>query len=244
MKVVVLVLLILGVASCSQSSSQTQTVAQFRSTISSTSPLPTVVEPGLAYSEPCKPPCWQGLVPGQSTRQEAILAVEQVKASGWAKHTVVDAGIAVFPLLSSPSYSILLTFDSDVLAAIEGDVGFDYPVSTLVERFGSPERVYTFGMDHKHKLCSSCGEGQSFKNTTAVLLYSSQGLWFFVDGYIEEFGCVCPQMQVSAFYYFAPCSVQEVMSLYNEFQARLSSQPLDEMTEGDLVEWHGFGGGY
>lgn len=53
-------------------------------------PILTVVEPGLAYGQPCKPPCWRGLVPGQSTREDAEQAIQQLQASGWASY--VDGG--------------------------------------------------------------------------------------------------------------------------------------------------------
>jgi hypothetical protein len=49
-------------------------------------PAPTIVDPGLAYGVPCKPPCWYRLTPGTSTRQEASQAVEQLLASGQAVH--------------------------------------------------------------------------------------------------------------------------------------------------------------
>ena len=42
-------------------------------------PVPTVVELGSAYGIPCKPPCWQGLIPGESTSQEVERGMERMR---------------------------------------------------------------------------------------------------------------------------------------------------------------------
>jgi len=215
-------------------------------------PLPTVVEPGLAYGEPCKPPCWWGLIPGQATRQEAAQVVEQVRASGWAHH--ISGKYVVYPLPSTSTYSIMLSFDNDVLQGVEGLIGFDYSVAELIEQFGTPEGLFFW-----HELddpsaskgsCSTCEGWQPPPEPELVvfaadLLYPGQGLWFTVVIPANGLGCICPEMKVEHFLYFPPTSMQEALKQDYEKRAMLSPrQPVVEVTEANLIEWHGFGPGY
>ena len=203
-------------------------------------PAPTVVEPGLAYGIPCKPPCWQWLIPGISTRQEAAQVMEQLRASGQASD--INEGstwFIVYPLPSSGRGAVFGHFEDNILQRISGSVEFYYPVGTLVEQFGGPEGIY---LGSSATVCSSCEEWEPPEPPTAPvmsvptqLLYPNQGLWFLMLVPLSGLGCICPEMKVTSFRYYAPTSMQEALAEFAEF---------DEVTEEDLVEWHGFGGGY
>ena len=197
-------------------------------------PAPTVVESGLAYGIPCKPPCWQGLTPDISTRQESAQVMEHLRASGQASD--INEGstwFIVYPLPSSGRGAVFGHFEDNILQRISGSVEFYYPVGTLVEQFGGPEGI---DLGSSATVCSSCEEWEP--PTTPVmsvpvrLLYPNQGLWFLMLVPLSGLGCICPEMKVTSFRYYAPTSMQEALA---EF---------DEVTEEDLVEWHGFGGGY
>ncbi len=213
-------------------------------------PRPTVVDPGLAYGTPCEPPCWWGMVPGQSTHEDADQAKEQIRDSGWG-HCIggSDLGFGVMP---SPwpcdqAPDILVTCDDDVIDAIRGPIGFYYPVGTLVEKFGSPERLYHEAPGAT--ICSSCEEGKRLEPPSEIvpsssvgLFYPSQGLLFWMLVPDLESGCICPEMKVTAFCYYAPISMQQALT--DDCLLKLCSSPRREITENDLIEWHGFGGGY
>ena len=210
-------------------------------------PVPTVVEPGLAYGEPCKPPCWQGMLPGKTTKQEAAQAIEQIRSSGWASYVEEGPkGYYIQPLPTTPSGSVSIGLESDVINKISGQVTFYYPTGTMVKQFGEPEALYTIqgGVTE-----DSCARWKPPDPPTApvmsepiYVLYPNQGLAFLALAPLDGSGLICPEMKVTAFCYYAPLSMQE--ALKDDYLATLcgivpkSSEPVDP------VKWHGFGSGY
>ncbi len=207
---------------------------------STNTPIPTVVEPGLAYGIPCKPPCWQELTPGESTGQEAEEAMVRLRASGWADSITGDSlwGYQIYPSPFTIHGSIYVNVNNDdTVVEIGGTTLFYYPVRTLIEQFGGPEGLYIVSKGSTG--CSSC-EGweppeppdMPVMSVPAHLLYPRQGLRFSILIPLSGLGCICPEMKVVGFRYYAPTSMREALA---EF---------DQVTEEDLVEWHGFEGGY
>jgi len=212
-------------------------------------PIPTVVEPGLAHGIPCKPPCWQGLIPGESTAQEAEKAMEQLRVSGWADSIDGDVswGYHIYPSPFTTHGSIHVNMNDGIVAKINGSILFYYPVGTLIEQFGGPEGLYL--VSKGGTVCSSCEEWKPPEPPTAPvmsspvhLLYPNQGLWFLTLVPLSGLGCICPEMKVVSFCYYAPISMQEALD--NNYLANLCTDVLTGITEEDLAEWHGFGGGY
>ncbi len=202
-------------------------------------PIPTVVEPGLAYGIPCKPPCWQELTPGKSTVEEAMQVMEQLRDSERVYHIQDNLPwqYDVYPLPATSAGVIHVTIEDGTVTRIVGTLLFYYPVGTLIEQFGSPEELYL--ITKGGTACSSCDEWEPTEPTDmpvmsvpARLLYPSQGLGFSILIPLSGLGCICPEMKVVGFRYYAPTSMREAIA---EF---------DRVTEEDLVEWHGFEGGY
>lgn len=209
-------------------------------------PIPTVVEPGLARGYPCKPPCWRGLWPGQSTGQEVEQAMEQLRLDGWAKQIVGNSleGYDIWPLsTSTPVGWISVVIDNNTVKTIKGDILFDYHLSKVVEQFGVPERVW---LPLKSLQCTTCDNVEfstdSVWNTRAYLLYPEQGLLFVMQVAPEGKGCMCPDMRILSFCYYNPLRMAEALD--NNHLASLCTEGLSGVTEENLVEWHGFGGGY
>lgn len=212
-------------------------------------PEPTLVESGLAYGIPCKPPCWHGLVPGRSTYEEATQVLEQLRASGQVDS--VEEGPTWFIVYPVPGTkgAIYGHFRDNLLQRINGRVEFYYPVGTLVEQFGAPERVYLIGKGST--ICRSCEEWRPpeppdapVEGSGAILFYPNQGLRFSMMIPVSGMGCVCPEMPVVAFWYFPPCSMREALDDYNRHLTEAYPGAGLRVTDEDLVEWHGFGGGY
>lgn len=207
-------------------------------------PIPTVVEPGLAYGTPCKPPCWRGMVPGQTTRQEAARIIEQLRASGWADRVSEGpGGYSIDPLLSTPEGSILVSFEHDILIVVNGSIIFSYTVGTMVEQFGEPERL---NAKLDGKLRGSCNEWVPPEAPTmsysVLILYPEKGLAFLLLVPANGVGLICPEMRITAFCYYAPLSMLE--ALRDNQLASLCSLVPENLTQQDLKKWHGFGGGY
>jgi hypothetical protein len=214
-------------------------------------PIPTVIEPGLAYGIPCKPPCWRGLIPGQSTRQEAAQVIEQLQTEGWTDHIVdgssVFGGYSISPSPFISHGTIHVTIEDDIVTKIRSTtLLFYYPVGSIVEQFGAPEGLYP--LDKGSTICSSCEEWEPpeppdapVESSPVHLLYPNQGLWFLALVPVSGLGCICPEMPVATFCYYSPRSMREALS--DEYLTTLFVA-LEGATEEDLVEWHGFGGGY
>lgn len=209
-------------------------------------PVPTVVDPGLAYGIPCKPPCWQGLTPGESTSQEVERVMGQLRDSEWVDHVQDNRPwqyeVHLSPFTIYGATHVTMDVDTGMVTRIYGPTLFYHPVGTLVEQFGGPEWLWTY----QSEWCSSCEEWEPPDEPTmslsAHLLYPSQGLWFLVRVPESGVGCICPEMEVAAFCYYAPITLQEALT--DDYLAGLCSSSLEGVAQDDLVEWHGFGGGY
>ncbi len=209
-------------------------------------PIPTVVEPGLAYGEPCKPPCWRGMLPGKTTKQEAAKAIEQLRSSGWASYMAEGPkGYVIQPLPHTPSGSVSVRLENDVVTEISGQVTFYYPIGTMVEQFGEPEALYIIqgGVTE-----GSCDRWKPPVPPTAPVrsepidvIYPNQGLAFFALVPLDGNGLICPEMKVTGFCYYAPLSMQE--ALKDDHLATLCEVPKSSESF-DFVKWHGFGSGY
>jgi hypothetical protein len=210
-------------------------------------PVPTVVEPGLAYGEPCQPPCWRGIVPGKTTKQEAAQAIDQLRSSGWASYIEEGPkGYAIQPLPGTPSGSIGLLFENDVVSDISGSVTFYYPVGTMIEQFGEPEGLY---VPKGNTSKGSCEEWEPpdpplapVRSVPIYVTYPNQGLAFVVLVPESGLGLICPEMKVTAFCYYPPLSMQE--ALKDDYLASLCSIVPKNSETVDLAKWHGFGSGY
>ncbi|MEJ5312463.1 MAG: hypothetical protein WHX52_22080 [Anaerolineae bacterium] len=206
-------------------------------------PLPTVVEPGLASGIPCKPPCWQGVTPGDSA-SDVELAMQRLRASGWAYEVKGGhRGYSIYPL-PTISGSIHIQMENDIATRVYGNLLFDYDVGALVELLGSePEWVYVV---NKGGRCVSCKDwppgpySDEIYTSPVHLLYPNQGLWFFAG--TPWNGCICPEMRITSFCYYIPMSIEEALD--EDRLVNLCPVSTRSLTKEDLTEWHGFGGGY
>lgn len=213
-------------------------------------PVPTVVEPGLAYGQPCKPPCWRGIIPGETTKQEAAQAIEQVRSSGWASYIAGGPkGYYIQPLPDTPSGSVSIGFENDVINSISGEVTFYYPIGTLIKQFGNPEATYSPGRN-QGAIERSCKDWEPpdysaapVQSVPVHILYPQQGLYFFALVPTSGLGLICPEMKVVSFCYYPPLSLPEALN--NDYLVNLCGlDGLKGVTEQDLVKWHGYGSGY
>ncbi len=209
-------------------------------------PVPTVVEPGLAYGEPCKPPCWRGLTPGQSTRADVAKAIEQLRASGWAQS--IERGHLGFFVRPSPftnQGTVGLYVENDVVARIHGNLLFDYSLGELVRQLGEPENLYLVyrGGQPRKASCEEHDFKDAIHSGAVVILYPSQGMVFLTSVPYEALGLVCPEMEILTFCYYPPLPISE--ALKEDYLSNLCGLgALEGATEKDLVKWHGFGSGY
>jgi hypothetical protein len=204
-------------------------------------PVPTVIEPGLAYGQPCSPPCWQGLTPGKSTSADVAKAIEELQASGWtvSDRGNPDTGFSAYPL-DTISGSIHVHVESGVVSYTFGALAFDYSVGELVRRVGEPESLYSI-YRVKQSPKTSCAE-QNFEQAASsapmVILYPSRGMIFTTSAPITALGLICSEMKVKGFCYYTPLLIQE--ALKDDYVAKLCGfDGLNGVTEKDLIKWPG-----
>jgi hypothetical protein len=203
-------------------------------------PVPSIVEPGLVYGEPCRPPCWRGMIPGQTTRQEAEHAIEHLRSSGWANR--IDGGgsggYVIMPSTSPYVGTILVAFENEVVNRISGEISFDYSVEQMLEQFGEPEWLYVVTGSPQKRTCvewQPVAKG-SLPSSPVHMYYPQQGLWFQVLVPENGLGLICPEMLATGFVYYSPRSISEALNDEDVVTTTAGEQ--------DLEKWHGFGGGY
>ncbi len=213
-------------------------------------PVPTIVEPGLAYGQPCSPPCWRGLTPGKSTSADVAKAIEQLKASGWAKSIVEypAAGFSAYPSPVTIDGSVDVAVDDGIVHDILGRLLFDYSVGEMVRQLGEPESLrLVYRVKPLHDSCSEQGPQDKPKpaenSAPFVVLYPNRGMVFLALAPFSEWGLICPDMKIVVFCYYSALPLQE--ALKGDYLANICGlEALRGVADKDLIKWHGFGSGY
>jgi hypothetical protein len=157
----------------------------------------------------------------------------------------LGGGYSVSPSPYTGHGTVDIEIEDDVVTMISSaPLLFHYPVESLIEQFGEPEGLY-LAYGGGSTTCSTCEMweppmewGMSYP---VHILYPNQGLWFLMLVPASGMGCICPEMEVSIFCYYAPRSMQDAL---NDDDLTTLFGALRGASEADLVEWHGFGGGY
>lgn len=216
------------------------------------------VDPGLVYGEPCKAPCWFGLVPGKTTLQELLEIVPRLSTIDSPYDFPKEEGLVpeiIRTRLGTATHVYIyieMDWDKKVLKSINSStLNFNYPLSQLITQFGEPETVVD--TEPGTKIAEPCKEWTSLEESASngsagIILYPRQGLLFTVhvpttmhvrSGDIM----LCPEMHVLRFCYYPPMTLQE--ALMDNRLADLCGKGLERfITEENLVKWHGYGSGY
>lgn len=208
-------------------------------------PVPTVVDRGLAYGVPCKPPCWEGLVPGVSTESEVRQTLEHLSEIGQIpEYTCSPRMCGIVGVPGVPEGWMDIHLQEGVVSRIQGDVQFDFDVQRLFDLIGEPAWVGSNGWSNN----CTCEKQDTVEPHWALvsLVYPERGAEFTLKVRQSQGGCVCPEMQVTWFEYFAPVSSLEgyLDYLQKEYAPGNTTPSGLWFQEGTYVEWHGFGPGY
>ena len=131
--------------------------------VSSRCSEPPPVDTSLLTGEPCEPPCWQGLTPGESTENdvlEFIRATRYVDPRTMYRGKVYRGGEVVGLSMQWRSTaarsrnveSNAFLIEGGVLQSIIMHPDYDLTLESLLERYGSPEkfRAYVAGFDRPY----------------------------------------------------------------------------------------------
>lgn len=139
---------------------------------------------------------------------------------------------------SNSSQKIITIFMEDSLVtSISGQINFALKTQDLIDLLGEPTFVYPISSGG----CNSCSvkdsHGQSI-DLPIHLIYPEQGAWFLALTGASRVGCICSDIDVVAFDFFPPMSIEETLDYLND-QGKLL-----DVQKNDLYKWNGFGPGY
>lgn len=107
---------------------------------------PTEGDTSLVTGEPCAPPCWQGLLPGESTKQEALQTLEKLS---FVDGDTIGVRVPVSPfegreLIEWMHGSGQIVVDNEVIRSIAVDLFYDLELQRLVEVKGEPAGYFAW----------------------------------------------------------------------------------------------------
>jgi len=199
------------------------------------SPKPVSVQTGLLTGEPCAPPCWQGLTPGQSTEQELAVVLdtsEQVdprslrQESGGCGQLTYWRNRDPFPSLSTQSgwTTNYACTSHKVLKVVMEYLGYEVRLEQLLENYGPPDalRAQPAGVPERPYVEVS-------------LYYPARGLMCQLE-LSDQDEPLRPETRVIRAWYFAPTTLE---SLANPGSG--VPFPPAEYAADALQEWQGYG---
>ena len=210
---------------------------------STSTPEPTVVDRGLAFGTPCKPPCWEELVPGVSKEDDVWHALRRLQ-HGSGQYPAFDCswrGCSFAYVPYGYESSVFLDIEDKTLRHISGGVNFSFDAQQLIDLLGEPTATLPVVDPGKNCTCENDGKGPGKQMEVPVyLLYPDKGASFMLLPPVWQAGCICPHARVSRFDYFPPMSMREFLDyMVSRYMAAFNG-----VQEADLKKWHGFGPGY
>jgi hypothetical protein len=196
------------------------------------------LDTSLLTDEPCAAPCWQNIVPGVTTFEGAR---NQLETSPFVRKGSLDYHVAesgethdrFFWHGRSVKYYNYLYLREGKVVLIKIHTDYSLTLGQIVNKFGSPERVYV-----------DCGGGRNV--LLAYLDYPAQGLRFTVEWPVSNLSersvvdsgiaLLTEGREIVEVAYFAPGPLEEV--LQNPY---LYAPAGVEVYSKRAQEWKGFG---
>jgi hypothetical protein len=173
----------------------------------------------LIGTEDCLPPCWEGIIPGETTFEEALDFVRDLEFVGDEGNLDYDFDKTYILWYRGDSNSVGIRFHENKVIYIRLDfVGID--LGSVVNHFGEPAG-YRFGMD----------DGLYY----AYVFYPNLGIVF--DSYHDS-ARISKNMLVSKAYFLYPADEEYFPTIYY-LNRKLVHPRLQEPS--DYYQWEGFG---
>jgi hypothetical protein len=180
----------------------------------------------LVTGEPCEPPCWQGLTPGQSTGDD----VEDFLETSHLVGQVVDqsehgyvywqsvVGDARRNPVSTYRTNCLHVGEDDLLEHVRIYLDYDLTLEQLLQRYGTPDRMGAGPAGTPERPWIAIG-----------LFYPQRGMMLTLELPVND-KVLRPETRVVWVYYVAPTTLQD-----------LPSALVGENPEETLQPWPGYG---
>jgi hypothetical protein len=194
------------------------------------------IDSGLFDQEGCKPPCWHGLTPGQSTSEDVDNFLANLSETRWPERKIraYETGCKSIRLTDNFGTGIVDIYVVDgKLTFIESSHPNKARLGEIVDYFGDPEyfeAVYAIGIDTKVYILE--------------VNYPQKGLGFEIwPDQEKDVGQIKADMEVDTIHYFEPSDLSGyLLSKYfcslkkNDAILRAQSE-IENIIQG----WPGFG---
>lgn len=132
----------------------------------------------IVTHDPCAPPCWQGIEPGQTSIEEAFATVEGL---GFKPKRAGESGVSlewpsrrcdldsVFPPLSNFVGSLTV---AGPVGLVDLSLEFEFPVADMLGKYGQPEKYQVYESE------GTTQDGSHIPIVAALFVYAQQGLVF------------------------------------------------------------------
>lgn len=168
----------------------------------------------LLTDEPCAAPCWQGIVPGVSSVEDARRVLETcvyVSEGGYSEEQQgKQTKLLLWHSADCPECTInTMSFEDNVVVTISLAITHDLTVDDVLQKFGIPEGVTT-----------GLGGLSERKYLAVSLFYPSKGLTFVASVPLDQ-PSLEPSTQVKHASYSVPKSFDDLSAFPPEFLQRI-----------------------
>lgn len=192
---------------------------------------PPPLDMSLLTGEPCEPPCWQGLTPGESTEEdvaEFVRTTRFVDTRTIYRGSLTRRGEVVGVSIhwdSTAGGSNTLHIEGGVLKTIIISPDYDLTLQRVVERYGPPEKY------------RAILQGFERQWVDVILFYPTHGFTMYL-ALRPDHPTLDPESKVAEVWYFRAAPLERFMELGWE-AGHLGTDP-SEFPEF-LRDWQGYG---
>lgn len=178
----------------------------------------TLVSPPLFnLGEGCSPPCWEGLIPGISIRQEVWDVIEAPLFQQWSEENSYGADdyLLIKPEDDPNTFTMLiLQMNDDIFSSIQGNIDSDIHIDDVISLIGPPPYIAPYRPIAECMICDQ-RDYPSIESLELVdvvyLLYPEEGVYFQARVDARDWGCLCPNMRLTRFCYIADRAPMELI---------------------------------
>jgi len=170
----------------------------------------TLLHDSFLSGTPCAPPCWHGIVPGETSRSQALQRLEDhpyIRTSSLEEAGTSERGGVLWLWREATGTSVAsgVSWEDDIVQEIRLGLPPGLTVEQVVERFGAPEAVKV-----------AIGGVPEHTYYIIDLYYPGAGIQF--DAYTREGeSALEPSTRVTAVLLFVPTTLeQRVLTEYGE----------------------------
>ena len=193
----------------------------------------TFVDRSLLSGVPCQAPCWQGIVPGETTSSEAMEILRSlpfVRADSLQEAGSKEWGGVTWEgrVSNRPGIPTGISWQIDIVQEIGLGLAYELTIEEVIEVYGTPQAIKAGG-----------GGVPEHWYFIVDLYYPDKGLQF--KAYTSEYSSLIePETEIGGVYYYVPGSLEDrLLMLYGNLEP--SPQEIFDHITSLVRPWNGYG---